>query len=219
MILLNEMLSQGGVVSTSFLNINNANIVCDGNSLTAGSYSSSPYPNQLLSAVNAIVSGATVVNKGISAQQTTQMIAKAVTDIDSLISSSRPNILCVWEVTNDINYNGSAATAISNMTTYCQGRKAAGWKIILMGVIDRNQTTQGGLTPTQYRDQLTLANAAMRQNFLTIGANVFVDLISDARLQNAANGTYFIGDQIHLNGAGNSVVVELIMQKINQIPN
>ena len=216
MILLNEMLSQGLI---SFLNITNANIVCDGNSLTAGGYSTSPYPTQLLSAVNSIVSGATVVNKGVNAQQTTQMSADAVTDIDALISSSRPNILCVWEVTNDIYYNGSATTAITNMTTYCQARKAAGWKIILMGVIDRNQTTQGGLTPTQFRAQLTIANDNMRQNFQTIGGNVFVDLISDARLQNAADTTYYVGDGVHLTNAGNAVVVQLIMQKINQVPN
>src|SRR5574343_1495963 len=112
--------------------LTNANIVCDGSSLTAGGYGGLSYPTLLNTDLGVEFTGVTVTGRGVGGQQTTQMIADGDSDVDSLLRANRPNILCVWEVGNDIYFNGSVSTAITNITTYCQERKAAGWYVVLL---------------------------------------------------------------------------------------
>lgn len=104
-------------------------IVADGNSLTLGSGGATPWPAQLNAAI-----GFTGNNKGVSGQTIADMIADASTDIDTLLAT--PNVrpmLIVWELYNWLNTNAgkTAADAVDQYQTYCNARRAAGWKRIL----------------------------------------------------------------------------------------
>lgn len=199
------------------LNLNNSIILCDGNSLTSGGYGGQTYPNLLLSKLSQKFTGVSILNKGVGDQTTINMIADAISDIDALIDEEKLNILCAWEVGNDIYFNGSVSQAINNITTYCQARKAAGWNILLLGLSDRIQTTAFGDNPTQYRSKLLEANNIMRNTYKTIGANVFIDLGSELRLNDATNLTYFNSDNVHLVQEGNDVVADLVTKGIRRL--
>lgn len=198
-------------------NLTDANIVCDGNSLTSGGYGGLSYPTILYNDLSAEFSGIVVTGRGVGGQQTSQMIADGVSDVDSLLQQGKPNIVCVWEVGNDIYFNGSVSNAITNITTYCQARKTAGWKVALIGLCDRYQTTAFGDNPAQYRVKIESANNIMRSTYMDIGADVFVDLIADPRLDDALDSTYFNGDTVHLIQAGNQAVVDCLIPKLRLI--
>lgn len=191
----------------------NGRIVCDGNSLTLGGYDSSPYPSQLSTLINAQTTGVTVYNKGVNAQDTLDMIADAASDIDSLYTGAAACLVMAWEVGNDLYFNdGNVALAMENIETYCLGRRAAGFKVFLLGIMDRQQPT---LTQTEaeYKASIDAANSAMRANWSTF-ADAFVDLAVDSRLADASNLTYFNADKVHLKNAGCAVVAELVMEKM-----
>lgn len=203
--------------SNGILNLNNSKIICDGNSLTSGGYGGETYPNLLLSKLLQKYTNVTVINKGVGGQQTTGMISDAVSDIDVNIDLSKVNILCVWEVGNDIYFNGNVNNAITNITTYCQARKAAGWKIVLLGLCDRYQITAFGDNQSQYRAKLSEANMILKNTYKTIGADVFIDIGSDSRLQDATDLSYFNSDSVHLIQAGNNVVADMVMKGLRKL--
>lgn len=203
--------------SNGLLNLNNAIIVCDGNSLTSGGYGGETYPNLLLSKLSQKYTGITIINKGSGGQTTPEIISDAVSDIDINIDEEKINILCVWEVGNDIYYNGSVSQAINNITTYCQARKLAGWKVVLLGLSDRFQSTAFGDNQSQYRAKLSEANMILKNTYKTIGADVFIDIGSDSRLQDATDLSYFYSDSVHLIQAGNNVVADMVMKGLRKL--
>lgn len=196
--------------SVQYVDLNNSIIVCDGNSLTAGGWPTNL--STLLSNMGYV--GFTVHNKGVGGQTTAQMEADAVSDIDSLYDGNKTCILVAWEVGNDIYFNGNVSSAITNITTYCTNRKAVGWKVVLVGLPDRIQTTAFGDNPTQYKAKLVEADNIMRDTFISIGADAFVDLIADPRLQDATDLTYYNADQVHLVSAGNLAVAENVLDSL-----
>lgn len=202
------------LIRNNYIELNNLNIVCDGSSLTAGGYGGLSYPTQLAALIG---NGVIMTNKGVGGQQTSQMIADASTDIDVLISNNKTNVLCVWEVGNDIYYNGDVNAAITRITNYCQARVTAGWYVVLLGMTDRIQSTSFGDNSTQYKTKLLQANTILKNTYQNIGADVFVDLYSDVRLQNANNSLYFSNDLVHLIGNGNAIVASMIFEQIKLI--
>ncbi len=192
-------------------------IVCDGNSLTFGFQSSDPptksYP-ALLDA-DAYFSTATIYNKGVSAQETQDMIDDAVTDVDALYSGSVPSVLVAWEVGNDIYYNGSVNDAMTRFWSYCDSRRAAGWKVIVVNCPPRDQSTTFGDNSAQYNTKLTAANLRIKDEWYA-HADGYVDIAGDSRFQ-GYNLTYYDADKIHYNDTGYAVVKDLIKSALLQL--
>jgi len=146
------------------IDLTDAVIVCDGNSLTAGGYGGTYTYPQLLSQQSGFET-ADFYNFGVSGQQTSQMSSDAASQIDVLINGSVENILIAWEVGNDIYYNGDATAAYTRFRDYCLARQAAGWRVIVLTCPARTQTTVFGDNPSQYETKLQAANTLLLANW------------------------------------------------------
>ncbi|XAI97401.1 hypothetical protein [Leptolyngbya phage Lbo-JY46] len=179
-------------------------VVCDGNSLTAGvgATLATSYPSQLN------LPDWEIVNIGIGSQRTISMTAKAPIEVDLNFYNSKheKGIVVAWEIINDLLFV-SAAQAYANFVTYCQARKAAGWKVIVCTLIAH---------PTISPASLTFCNDQIRANYLTF-ADGIVDLAADPRFQNVNDLTYYDPGRIHLNATGYGVVASLVRPVILSI--
>jgi lysophospholipase L1-like esterase len=180
-------------------------LICDGNSLTAGIGSSNAntegYPAQLQSLLGVTW---TSMQFGVGGQTTEDMNSDANTQIDGFFDSHRSkNIVVAWEGINSINnVNDTAAQAYTAMTTYIHGRQAAGFKVIVLTTMKWGTITAPKEVIRQAYNALVLANSA--------GADAVVDVASDSHLTDPTNTTYFSSDTIHLVDAGYAVVAGLV---------
>jgi lysophospholipase L1-like esterase len=202
------------------LNLKRMVIVCDGNSLTAGNYGTPPsnYPDILKTLYPFAQNGVQVLNFGNGGQQTSSMIADAVTQIDSLYTNAHTNIVVFWEVGNDLFYNENVSAAIDRAKTYLLARKTAGFKTIACTVTPRDFVTGMGYTQEQ-SDALNYkyneANNQIRSLSSTY-VDAICDLAADARLDSVSLD-YYAPDGIHFIKAGNDVIAELIRNTIISI--
>lgn len=202
--------SGGGEPTYAWLN--NAVIVFDGNSLTAGQGASAgmDYPNQMLDLLDGYgVTGIESHNVGVSAQTTSDMASDAASQVDTLINGGVENILFAWEIGNDIYFNGDVSAAETRWTNYCNARKAAGWTVICINLMPRNQTSSFGDDVTTFNSKLSSANTWLAANYSSF-SDALVDVRSDSRLNDYTNTTYF-SDGTHLTNAGYGVVAELCL--------
>jgi len=105
-------------------------LVFDGDSLTRGN-GITPYPTQVAAQIatplnwwNVAIPGATI----------TQMIASAPASVDRYAHpevSSPPWAVIIWGGGNDWG-SSSPATVHANIKAYCEARKAAGWKVVVL---------------------------------------------------------------------------------------
>jgi len=198
----------------STISLTNAVLVCDGNSLTQGTGASNPattsYP-ALLDA-DAAFSTVTTYNLGVAAQETQDMIDDAASQVDPLYNGAVDNILVAWEVGNDIFYNGSVSGALSRFWSYCDARRAVGFKVIVINCPPRDQSTDFGDNSAQFNTKLESANTQLAAEWMS-HADGFVDLAGDSRFE-GYNLTYYDADKIHYTDAGYQVVKDLVKAKI-----
>jgi len=164
--------------------LKNANIVCDGNSLTAGQGSTSggTYPNQLIEKkpLSSLVSS--ITNKGVGGQTTVDMNADASTDIDSLLSGTERNILLAWEIRNHLVVDApTLQQAYDEFALYCSNRQAAGWEVVSATLLPSWAATyRGDNTVTGYNQLESDRNAI--NTMLRNGWGDFSDGIADLAL-------------------------------------
>ena len=215
----------------------NANLVFDGNSWTnygapcfpSESYGPwDKYPNQLLALSPWSSNGSTINNRATSGQTTGQMIAggacamdgsgvrgTAEAYVDSQLSLTRPNILVAWEVGNDLFFNGNATDAYNRIVTYCNTRRAAGWKVVVGTPLFRQYLagpTPAGDTWSQYNTKIANICSLMRTNWSTF-ADAIADMNAAPELDDPLDGTYFV-DGVHPSGAGRAVVAQIVSNAI-----
>lgn len=205
-----------GVASTQSnpINLTDAVIVCDGNSLTAGGYGGTYNYPQLLGQQTGFES-VDFYNFGVSGQQTSQMASDAVAQIDILINPSVENILIAWEVGNDIYYQGDATAAYNRFRDYCLARQEAGWRVIVLTCPARTQTTAFGDNPSQYETKLQAANTLLLSNWASFSDGI-IDLRQYTPLQ-TTSAPYYNADQVHLTQTGYQVFVPYLAQFIKSL--
>lgn len=181
-----------------------ANVVCDGDSLTAGfqSWAGGGYPSQMF------VDKPTwkITNLGVSSQTVATMIANAPTNVDPLRATGA--VVCLWGGTNDLFFGASAATTISRIKQYCTDRRNAGWggKIVVFTLLPRSDAG----TPGTFETDRQTVNTELR-NGANIGVywDVVVDVGGNATIGAPGantNTTYYSTDLVHLIGAGQAIV-------------
>jgi lysophospholipase L1-like esterase len=140
-----------------------------------------------------------VYNSGISGG----VIADATTDaarVDALYAAGNAaNVVVVLLGSNDINVGDSAATIQTNLEAYCAARRVAGWDVIVCSILPR--TPFSGAQETVR----TTVNAWLAANWSSF-ADAYLDLASVAELADPTDATYYLGDTVHPNVAGNAVL-------------
>lgn len=181
--------------------------IFDGNSLTAGSGSTGgqTYPVQTAALLG---SGWDTVNVGVGGQSTAGMNTRAGQFVDAAENAWRSGEIVVgWEGTNDLFLGATPATSISRLTTYYSGRKAEGYRVVVMTVLPRSSV---GVSGTFEADRQTI-NASLRANWPTY-ADALVDVAADPRIgdQGDETDTTYYADLTHLNNTGYGVVASLV---------
>jgi len=186
-------------------------VVCDGNSLTFGyAVPKQGYPEQLFP----LLGSAWVTNFGVNALTTPLMTSRAAATIDPRLDEGvGENVLVAWEVRNDLVLNlATAATAYSNLVTYCQARQAAGWTVIVLTVLP----STGGDEPGDFEASRGTVNTNIRNNWATF-ADALCDVAANGNLDDSTDATYFQADQVHLKAAGYAVVAGLVEDAIGSL--
>lgn len=189
-------------------------VVCDGNSLTAGSGSTAPqytYPNQL----REMLGGSTLVNLfnfGVHGQTTPMMIADAATQVDPLyLAEHRANILVAWEIRNHMVGDGATKeVAYASYVSYCQARLAAHYSVCAVTVLPSS-----GLNNTDR----AWVNNQIRANYLTF-ATVLADVAADPDMGPDGanlNLTYYTADQIHITDLGYTKIATIVYNAIDPL--
>ncbi len=219
------------------------NVVCAGNSLTAGPGTHTPtlpYPTQLQRLLG---SQFVVTNSGIGGQTTQDISTGYTAQIGTYYSSSTysANVVVIWEVRNDLAVNNASSSVVStsqaytNFTTLCATARATGYKIVVVTVtpswtaLYKNVSTVTGYNNLD-ADRVTV-NASIVANWATF-ADALVDLGADTNLgtlgQNAQAGyVYSSGtrptqntwydDGTHFINTGYGYVAEKIKQAILKV--
>jgi lysophospholipase L1-like esterase len=187
-------------------------VVVDGNSLPAGTNSSTgpvgtpttfggmDFPAQLKRLLPANMH--LLANFGISGQTTTQMSSDAAAQIDVRAGNYyRQDILVACEITNDFcNAGTSKEQAFENFKQYCLARKAAGWKVIALNVLERT-TNLNGRTLAEVADMVAYVNARLAAEYAG-----FADALVDVHALNLQNTAGW--DGTHPSDAGYALVAQ-----------
>lgn len=169
-----------------------AAIYFDGNSLTQSRGGVPAYPDLIdlrdTPSANVSVGGSTTVIQDGKA---------TVIDADQ-----RPGVrwVVMWEGANDLYFGATASEAILHLGSYCEHRRAAGYKVMLLSLLPR---ADAGL-PATYEVNRQLVNAWLRQNWKVI-ADKFIDVAADSKMGHAGqefDERFFLKDRVHLNLAG-----------------
>ncbi len=195
------------------------NLVCDGNSLTAGTFASDadntawpPVCRGLL-----IASQATHANKhwsvksvAVSGHTTIQRIAAFTTDVQPQYNVAYArNIVTFFEVINDVITNAATLpVAIVNVNTWIAQARTGGWEVMLSTVPPTTSTGNSANTV------IPLFNDYLRTNIATMSDFPVVELANHASLSNPANLTFFNADGVHLTDAGYAVVASVFHDAI-----
>lgn len=220
-------------------------VVPDGDSLTAdrptsgnGLFAGNAWPDQMIPMLNATAFGNyDTYDMAVGGQTLANMNSDASTEIDPLFNSDRADNICVvWAGTNDMGIGGgsqSGATTYSRLVTYCQARQAAGWTVLVMVCLKRNDLSN---FPNQaaldaFEVQRGIYNTNIRANWATF-ADVLIDLETldyfnnttgaagadtNMDLTDPNNTIFFNADKIHLNALGQTVVAMAVKAAIEAL--
>jgi lysophospholipase L1-like esterase len=226
---------QSTIIGTPHLKFNDPskfNVVCDGNSLTAGNGGGgNPYPS-LLASMSPLNGKSTVTNTGVSGNTTQQMTAAARPD--PYWVAGKTNILVVWEGTNSIAPAGGNVTpqqAATDMQNYISARLALHpWLVVLVNCLPRQESSQSA--SFTLNNKLNTYNTLLAANYKTWGAKVLVDVrqagspfaftdYTDAAFTTAFNtGLWASSDtpHIHLSGYGYNKIAQMVAAGLKQLP-
>lgn len=139
------------------------------------------------------------------------------TFIDPMIdlnADTRLNV--IWAGTNDCAFGDSGATVYAAMQSYCADRRAAGWnKILVLTMLPRSAAGDDADTETNRQAFNTLLRAGW-SGF----ADALCDVAADSRIGDYGDeedATYYAGDNVHLNEAGQGIIADPVQPYIESL--
>lgn len=192
-------------------------IVFDGNSQTYGyglaDYAAQAFPAQVEGLYPADAQPV-CLNLAVPSQTTRDMIADAAEQVDWNISPLVPNpTLVATEMINDFASGQSMASVQANWVSYCQARRAAGWRRIVAPTIFPLSSARGGVSwETSFRQPMIAWLLANYRAWADALARVDLDPVIGP--QAAADDTTLFADGIHLSATGCAVAAADIQAAI-----
>jgi lysophospholipase L1-like esterase len=193
------------------LTIKDNRIAFDGNSLTQGVGATGPSGGFVTQVTNALGSSWTTYNFGIASQVTTAMTSAGPTRIDPVLVGAKRKVVVVWEVTNDLYFGASAATAYANLVACCERHKSVGHQVIVMTVLPRS----GGVTPGTFEADRQTVNTSIRTNW-PLFADGIADVGDDPMIgvTGADTNTKYYTDLVHMTRLGYRIVANYVIEAI-----
>jgi len=121
------------------------------------------------------------------------------------VRNRRRKVLVVFAGTNDLALGRTAAQLKADIATYCTARKAEGWKVVLVTIIDRQDLGGGQAAFDADRDDLN--------DFIINDTSSYADAVVDLTVESALNdvgaalnATNYLDDFVHLSATGESLV-------------
>lgn len=197
-------------------------VVCEGNSITFGYGTTTPYPARLQTALGA---GYVVMNLGVSGS----VIEPAADDLGYPAMSARTlqagayaaqrAVVVSWEFTNTLaalavaGYSAAdaASTALTRWRRLVRLYRSLGFRVLTLTMLPRTDSyitaPQSAVVEAarQIVNPALLADSTCGDYALDIAANVNLATV---------NGTYYNGDNVHLTDAGNQVVADAVSAAI-----
>ncbi len=182
-------------------------VIFDGNSLTygLGATPGHTYPEDVAAELGP---GHDYLNVGVGGQTTREMLADAATEVDA----KHPAIVVAWEIGNALYYwqrspdrGQDPETAWGDFVTYCNARRSAGAKVVVLTVTPRT---------IDYADPPWTAavesiNGRMRQDWRSF-ADGLADVAAEPGLQDPAR----FPDGVHLNDQEYAIVAGVVATTI-----
>ncbi|HEY8505338.1 MAG TPA: SGNH/GDSL hydrolase family protein [Gemmataceae bacterium] len=196
-------------------------IVFDGNSLTAGRAvePGERYPARCLALLGPGWEGH---NLGVSSQTTGDMLADADREVDRLARGRSP-VLVAWEVTNDIYFGAAAGEAFARFADYCRGRRAAGYQVVVLTVLPRNDFPGTSRLPepqkAEHEARRREVNRLLRAGWAEF-ADALADVAADDRLGDDGDelDRRYYADKVHLTPEGYRIVAGHVAEALRRLP-
>jgi hypothetical protein len=187
-------------------------IVFDGDSLTAGSGATDPYPDQFFRMWGGTLSR---FNFGVGGQRIVDMLADADREVDQLYNPLIGRCVVVaWGGTNDLAlWKHSAAVVYGDIRDYCLGRVRKGFEVVVLTILPRSDAKSYPGFEINRQDLNYLIRCHWREF-----ADALVDVAADPNLgENGAelNQEYFNPDRVHLNNNGLGLVARHVYDTIS----
>jgi hypothetical protein len=212
---VNDVLSAAEIRELYHAVTNHARLIWfDGDSLTVGFNVTPPWTDALVAALPGY---STYYNIAVSGQPLSTLNANSPAKIDHLYDESVPGIVCIWCGINDIVAGADAATTYSRLVTYCQGRQAAGYQVVVSTLLPCTSASAIGVG---YNAKRNTVNASIRANWATF-ADALADVAADTRIGDDADSddlVYFNADKTHLNATGYAIVSGIVDTAIRSLP-
>lgn len=189
-------------------------LVFDGNSLTVGSHGTYPYPAQVIAALDAGGS-LTTQNFAASGKTTLAMIARG--PLVDACYRVRGDTVVAWEIINDLVLGTlDGADAGAHFISYCQARRAVGWRVIALTATPRSRPADD---VERFETARQIANAMLRAAPSCYDA--LVDVGADDTVlgyAGAENDTTYYADKLHLNDTGYALVASWVTAAVRALP-
>lgn len=178
-------------------------VVCHGNSITRGAFSSDDavwaYPAQLQRLLDLYDPGNwTVHNEGTDGIQTPALTTEFAAVVDALAGAST-NVVVVHEGTNHLKTGGvTPAQAFAAMQSYCETASGLGWIVYVCTGTTRDEAIAASIETY---------NVLLRAGYAAF-ADELIDLAIVPELTDPTDETYFHSDGTHFVDAGFTAIAE-----------
>ena len=163
--------------------------------------------------VTALANPWTATDVAVGGQTTAQMNTDAATEVDPMLRAYyQRHVVVAWELTNDLGSGTSAADAYAHMVTYCQGRQAAGYKVVVVTCLPRG-------SDGTFETKRLAVNASIRAGWATF-ADALADPNTDPHIgyPGAQNDATYYYDTTHCTAAGYAIAAGYLKAAIESLP-
>ena len=209
-------LSPATVLASGAENVPIGQIIFVGDSLTAGSQATDPYPSQIMRKFDPAVRWQ---NLGVGGMRIKDMLDLAPARVDLRYNSRLGrNVVVVWGGTNDVAlWNHMAGTVYHRIREFCLERRQQGFTVLVLTMLPRNDK----ICQPGFEERRQAINRRLRLSWSDF-ADGIVDVAADPRIGTAGcenDYRYWVQGGVHLTNKGLSIVATDVRKALITLEN